>query len=148
MLYADSIIDFLEYLEVDKNRSQKTIANYHHYLMRLDDFKPELKINGITKELVRKWRLWLNRYHDEHGELLSKSTQNYHLIALRSYLKYLALIDIDALPSDKVELATTKRKQVTFLGSEEVERLIDQPDLGTTIGLRDRAILELLFSSG
>jgi len=148
MLYADSIIDFLEYLEVDKNRSQKTIANYHHYLMRLDEFKPELKITNITKELVRKWRLWLNRYSDEHGDLLSKSTQNYHLIALRSYLKYLALIDVDALPSDKVELATTKRKQVTFLSTEEVERLISQPDVQTVIGLRDKAILELLFSSG
>jgi len=148
MLFADSVVDFLEYLEVDKNRSEKTIANYHHYLMRLDEFKPDLKISQINKETVRKWRLWLNRYQDESGQTLSKTTQNYHLIALRSYLKYLAQIDIEALPSDKVELATTKRKQVTFLSSEEIKRLLDQPDFDTNTGKRDRAILELLFSSG
>jgi len=147
MLYADSLVDFLEYLEVDKNRSQQTISNYHHYLMRLDEFHPELKVNEITKELVRKWRLWLNRYTDSNGNELSKTTQNYHLIALRSYLKYLAQIDVEALPSDKVELATTRRKQVTFLTTEEVQRLLDTPDIATVSGLRDRAILELLFSS-
>ncbi len=148
MLYADSLVDFLEYLEVDKNRSQKTIANYHHYLMRLDEFHPELKVKEITKELVRKWRLWLNRYIDEHGGNLSKSTQNYHLIALRSYLRFLAQTDVTALSSDKVELAKTNRKQVTFLSNEEVLRLLEQPDTSKNVGLRDRAILELLFSSG
>lgn len=148
MLYADSLVDFLEYLEVDKNRSQKTIANYHHYLMRLDEFHPELKVKEITKELVRKWRLWLNRYIDEHGGNLSKSTQNYHLIALRSYLRFLAQTDVTALSSDKVELAKTNRKQVTFLSNEEVLRLLAQPDTSKNVGLRDRAILELLFSSG
>lgn len=148
MLYADSLVDFLEYLEVDKNRSQKTISNYHHYLMRLDEFHPELLVKDITKDLVRKWRLWLNRYTDEHGQNLSKTTQNYHLIALRSYLRFLAQTDVDALPSDKVELATTRRKQVTFLSSDEVQRLLQQADLSTQVGLRDRAILELLFSSG
>lgn len=148
MLFADAVVDFLEYLEVDKNRSQKTIANYHHYLMRLDEFAPELKVKDIDKELVRKWRLWLNRYKDEFDQNLSKTTQNYHLIALRSFLKYLAQIDVTALPSDKIELASTKRKQVTFLSSDEVLRLIEQPDTATEIGRRDRAILELLFSSG
>lgn len=148
MLFADSIVDFLEYLEVDKNRSEKTISNYHHYLMRLDEFKPNLKISGIDKELIRKWKLWLNRYQDTHGDNLSKTTQNYHLIALRSYLKYLAQIDIEALPSDKIELASAKRKQVTFLSYEEIKRLLDQPDLSSDIGKRDQAILELLFSSG
>lgn len=148
MLYADSLVDFLEYLEVDKNRSQKTIANYHHYLMRLDEFHPELHIHDITKDLIRKWRLWLNRYTDDHGQSLSKTTQNYHLIALRSYLRFLAQTDVDALPSDKIELAKTHRKQVTFLTGDEVQRLLSQPDITTNVGLRDRAILELLFSSG
>jgi len=148
MLFADSVVDFLEYLEVDKNRSEKTIANYHHYLMRLDEFKPNLKIKDINKELVRKWRLWLNRYRNDSSQILSKTTQNYHLIALRSYLKYLAQIDIEALPSDKVELAPTKRKQVTFLGHEDVHRLLSQPNTNSETGLRDRAIIELLFSSG
>ncbi len=146
---TDLIVDFLEYMEIEQNRSQKTIANYDHYLQRLVEFAGDVFIDEINAELIRRWRLWLNRYENDNGSTMSKTTQNYHLIALRSFLKYCAKRDIPiALSSDKIELARTRRKQVTFLSSEEVERLLAQPDLSTETGLRDKAILELLFSGG
>ena len=140
--------DFLEYLEIEQNRSQKTIANYDHYLTRLVDFAGEIDVSEIDAELVRKWRLWLNRLGTNTSDELQKSTQNYHLIALRSFLKFCAKRSIDALPADKIELARTKRTQVTFLNEEEMSRLLAQSDTSTESGLRDRAILELLYSSG
>lgn len=148
MQFQKLLVDFLEYLEVEQNRSQKTIANYHHYLVRLTDFAGDIEVSDITPELIRKWRLWLNRLGTNTSDELQKNTQNYHLIALRSFLKYCAKRDIPALSPEKVELARTKREQVTFLSSEEVERLLEQPDINTPSGLRDRAILELLYSSG
>ncbi len=148
MLFAKAKTDFLEYLELEQNRSQKTIENYDHYLTRLVDFAGEIKVSDIDVELIRKWRLWLNRLGTNTADELSKTTQNYHLIALRSFLKFCAKRDIPALPADKVELARTKRKQVTFLTEDELGRIFAQPDLQTPSGLRDRAILELLFSSG
>ena len=140
--------DFLEYLEIEQNRSNKTIANYDHYLTRLVDFAGDIKVSDIDSELIRKWRLWLNRLGTNTSDELQKTTQNYHLIALRSFLKYLSKRDIVSLPPEKVELAKTSRKQGTFLDGSELERLINQPPIGTIIGLRDRAIIELLFSSG
>src|SRR3990167_5316989 len=148
MQFAKAKTDFLEYLEIEQNRSQKTIANYDHYLTRLIDFAGDIKVSDIDAELIRKWRLWLNRLGTNVSDELQKSTQNYHLIALRSFLKYCAKRDIPALPADKIELARTVRKQVTFLSPEELERIFAQPKLDTLPGLRDRAILELLFSSG
>ena len=141
--------DFLEYLEIEQNRSQKTIANYDHYLTRLADFAgDDLKVSDIDPELIRKWRLWLNRLGTNVSDELQKTTQNYHLIALRSFLKFCAKRDTPALTADKVELAHTTRKQVTFLNEDELARLFGQPNIETLGGLRDRAILELLFSSG
>jgi len=143
-----TIVDFLEYLEIEQNRSQKTIENYHHYLRRLTDYAGDIPVSDITPELIRKWRLWLNRLGTNTSDELQKTTQNYHLIALRSFLKFCAKRDIDALSADKVELARTKRAQVTFLNDEEMSRLLDEPDTGKIAGIRDRAILELLYSSG
>jgi site-specific recombinase XerD len=148
MLFAKAKTDFLEYLEIEQNRSQKTIANYDHYLTRLIDYGGDISVTDIDAELIRKWRLWLNRLGTNTADELGKSTTNYHLIALRSFLKFCAKRNIPALTADKIELARTKRKQVTFLNPEELEQLFAQPDLGTLPGLRDRAILELLFSSG
>ena len=148
MLFSKAKTDFLEYLEIEQNRSQKTIANYDHYLTRLQDFAGDIKVGDITPELIRKWRLWLNRLGTNVSEELEKTTQNYHLIALRSFLKFCAKRDIPALTADKIELAKTRRKQVTFLNEDEVERMFAQPDTNKVSGLRDRAILELLFSSG
>ena len=131
---SDTIIEFLEYLEIEQNRSQKTIANYHHYLMRLVEFAGDVPVSKITPETVRKWRLWLNRLHDDRGEDISATTQNYHLIALRSFLKFCSKRTITTLPPEKVELARIKRKQVTFLSREELEALFAQPDVNTKIG--------------
>lgn len=142
------LTDFLEYLEIEQNRSQKTIANYDHYLRRLTDYAGDIRVSDITPELVRKWRLWLNRLGTNTSDELEKTTQNYHLIALRSFLKYCAKRDIPAMSADKIELSRIKRKQVTFLSDDEIKRLLRQPDLANVAGLRDRAMLELLFSSG
>lgn len=148
MQFAKAKTDFLEYLEIEQNRSQNTIANYDHYLTRLIDYAGEIKVKDIDAELIRKWRLWLNRLGTNTSDELQKTTQNYHLIALRSFLKFCAKRNIPALAADKIELARTKRKQVTFLKPEELQRLFEQPKIETLPGLRDRAILELLFSSG
>ena len=148
MLFEKAKTDFLEYMEIEQNRSQKTIANYDHYLTRLVDFAGDITVSDIDAELVRKWRLWLNRLGTNSADELQKSTSNYHLIALRSFLKFCTKRNIPALPADKIELARTVRKQVTFLSEDELERIFSQPDPATTTGLRDRAILELLFSSG
>lgn len=148
MLFSKAKTDFLEYLEIEQNRSQKTIANYDHYLTRLLDYAGNITVEDIDDELIRRWRLWLNRLGTNVSDELGKSTQNYHLIALRSFLKYCAKRNIKALSADKIELARTRRQQVTFLNEDELKRIFSQPNTSTLIGLRDRAILELLFSSG
>ncbi len=145
---SELVTDFLEHLEVEQNRSQKTISNYDHYLQRLVEFSGDCDIQKLDAEMIRQWRLHLNRTKDSTGHELTKTTQNYHLIALRSFLKYLAKRDIAALDSAKIELAKTVRPKVTFLETEEVERLLDAIDTSNPVGLRDRAIIELLFSGG
>jgi site-specific recombinase XerD len=148
MQFSKAKTDFLEYLEIEQNRSQKTIANYDHYLTRLVDFAGDISVADINPELIRKWRLWLNRLGSNTSDELSALTLNYHLIALRSFLKFCAKRDINAISADKIELARTRRKQVTFLNEDELASLFAQPKINTIIGLRDRAILELLFASG
>src|SRR3989338_3508068 len=148
MNYEAAVSQFLEYLELEQNRSQKTIENYSHYLARLNDFTGDIKLRDINVELIRKWRLWLNRLGTNTSDELSKTTQNYHLIALRSFLRFCGRRGLPALAPDMIELARTKRPQVTFLNLEEVERLFAQPEITKLAGIRDRAILELLFSSG
>lgn len=148
MKYASAITDFLEYMEIEQGRSERTIQNYHHYLTRLSDFAGDIKINDIDQELVRRWRLWLNRLGSDRADELGKLTQNYHLIALRAFLKFCAKRDITAMTADKIELAKVARKQVTFLDAQEVERLLDSIDMTSVLGLRNRAIIELLFCSG
>lgn len=147
---SELIIDFIEHLEVEGGRSSKTAENYRRYLERFIEFAGDLTVDAITPELLRKYRLWLNRYtNDTSGDELAMITQSYHLIALRGFLGYLSKRDITSLSPDKVELPKTHRKQVTFLHFEEVERLIDSiPTDGSEQALRDRAIVELLFSSG
>jgi site-specific recombinase XerD len=148
MEFSKAKTDFLEYLEIEQNRSQKTIRNYDHYLTRLEDYAGNIDIRDIDQDLIRKWRLWLNRLGTNTSDELQKNTLNYHLIALRSFLKWCAKRDLETLSADKIELAKTNRKQVTFLSSEELNNLFAQADINTLQGLRDRAMLELLFSSG
>ena len=149
MYLSELILDYVEHIEVEKGRSPKTAENYRRYLERLVEFAGDIDVHDITAELLRKYRLWLNRHVNDQGETLSTITQNYHLIALRGFLGYLARRDIVSLSPEKVDLPKTARKQVTFLTAEEVTRLIDavtSDDSPTS--LRDKAIMELLFSSG
>lgn len=148
MVYIEAVESYLEYLEIEKNRSKRTIENYRHYLNRLYDFAGDIEVSDITPELIVKWRLWLNRLGSNNSEELGKLTQNYHLIALRNFLKFCSKRNIRALAPDKIELARVKPKQLDFLEKDEVLRLFQIPDTTSLIGLRDRAILELLFSSG
>ena len=149
MFISEALTDFLEHLEVESGRSQKTIINYQLYLERFIDFAGDIPVDKITSELIRQYRLWLNRYkNDNTGKSLSLITQSYHLIALRGLLTYLSRRDIKSLAADKIILPKTIRKQVTFLQYDEVLRMIEQIPTDTESGLRDRAIVELLFSSG
>ena len=149
MYMSELIIDFIEHLEVERGRSSKTSENYRRYLERFIEFAGDITVDHITPELLRKYRLWLNRYTSEYGDELATITQSYHLIAMRGFLNYLSKRDIVALSPNKIDLPKVHRKQVTFLHYEEVERILDAvPADNAPANLRDRAILELLFSSG
>ena len=146
---SELIIDYIEHIEVERGRSAKTAENYRRYLERFIEFAGLIAVDKITSELIRKYRLWLNRYTSEYGEDLALITQSYHLIAMRGFLGYLSKRDIPSLSPDKIDLPKTHRKQVTFLHFDEVEQMLDAvPTDDTPQHLRDRAILELLFSSG
>ncbi len=145
---SDYILDFIEHLEVEGGRMPRTAENYEFYLNRFVEFAGDIAPDQITAELLRKYRLWLNRYKSLDGNELAMITQSYHLIALRGFLKYFSRRDIPSLAPDKIELPKTHRKQVTFLHYDEVVRLLEEIDTNEESGLRDRAIMELLFSSG
>lgn len=144
----DLKMEFLEYLEIEKNRSQLTVRNYDHYLSRFLEWSGVKSPIYITSEVVRGFRLYLNRFEDEKRRKMKKITQDYYIIALRGFLKYLAKNDIETLSSEKVELGRAKDREVEFLELEEVERLILAAKGEKLENLRDRAILELLFSTG
>lgn len=148
VMFSEYMSDFLEYLEVEKGRSLKTIENYSLYLNRFVEFSDDIKVSKLNAQTISKWRQWLNRYTGDEGRTMGKATQNYHLIAMRSFLKYLARRDIESLAPEKIELATSKRPQVSFLTQDEVVRLFEAINTDNVIGLRDRAIVELLFSTG
>ncbi len=142
---------FCEYLEIEKGRSPLTIRNYEFYLNRFIEWAKDPKPFEVTMEVVRQFRLHLNRLETNRKEGLKKSTQNYHLIALRSFLKYLARNDVHTLASEKIELATQESREPSFLDAMELERLLDAPSQSNAppmIKTRDRAILELFFSTG
>ena len=154
MYVADLIEDFLEHLEIESGRSQKTIENYRLYLERFLMITTEitgkdLKPSDIDAELIRKYRLKLNRYvSPKDGDNLQTITQAYHLIALRGFLKYLVRREIKSLDPSAIDLPHVTRKQVTFLHFDEVEDMLNQIDTSNESGLRDRAIIELLYSGG
>ena len=142
------LIEFLEYLEIERNRSQKTVENYHHYLKRFLTWAKISKPQEITAELVRSYRIYLNRKIDEKGKELKKITQNYHAIAIRSFLKYLAKRDIKSLAAEKIEIGKNPSHEIEFLDSSELDRLLESASGQDIKSLRDRSILELLFSAG
>jgi len=145
---SELLLDYIEHIEVEGGRSAHTAENYSLYLERFIEFTNDIVVDKITSEIIRKYRLWLNRYKNSNGDELSTITQSYHLIALRGFLSYLSKRDIRSLSSDKIELPKISRRQVTFLHYDEVEQLLANINIDSEAGLRDRAIVELLFSSG
>lgn len=142
------LTDYLEYLEIDKNRSQKTIENYSRYLNRFVSWSKIQSPEQIDETMVHKYRIYLNRLMDNKGQSLNRKTQNYYIIALRGFLKYLSKHDIQTLAAEKVELAKTGARHIDFLTPEEILLLIKAAAGLTNRKLRDQAILILLFSSG
>lgn len=148
--FAELKKEFLEYLEIEKGRSLKTVENYDRYLKKFIGFAKISDSAKITEDLVRKYRLFLNRSD------LDKNTQNYYVIALRMFLKYLARHNIESLDAEKIELAKLPQRQLDLLGTDDLERLLKAPlEVGLRLGsptstsaLRDKAILELFFSTG
>jgi len=138
---------FLEHLEVEKGRSLKTVENYDRYIKRFLEFAKISSPSRIDDELVRKYRLFLNREEKSNGENLDRKTQNYYLIALRVFLKYLAKRNIASLPAERIELAKTPQRDLDLITEEELQRLLDVKG-GETKDIRNKAILELLFSTG
>ncbi|KKS89464.1 MAG: Site-specific recombinase XerD [Candidatus Gottesmanbacteria bacterium GW2011_GWA2_44_17] len=159
---------FLEHLEIERNVSHLTIRNYRHYLNRFMDFLSSGSLSSpdredhdahriqwqkvttshITLESIRQYRLFLSRYAYEKGITLKRITQNYHLIALRSFLKYCIKRDIPVVSPDRIDLPKAESRSLKFLGRDDVERLLSMPEIGKPDGLRDKAILETLFSTG
>lgn len=149
------ITEFLEYLEIEKQRSLLTIRNYDHYLRRFVEISQISAPDQITLDLVRKFRIYLNRVQSKDGKNLASATQNYYIIALRSFLKYLAKRDVLTLAAEKIELGKIPEREISFLEPEELQRLIQAPlatqgkNTEITLSqLRDKAILETLFSTG
>lgn len=155
MTITDSIRQFLEHIEIERGRSHLTIRDYDHYLTTFQAFAVQENVNepeAITQELVRLYRLWLNR-PQKHAtrrdyQEKSKKTQNYYLIALRAYLKWLGSRDISSLSPDKITLAQVEEREITFLDPLEMDRILAQPDTTNIQGKRDLALLEMLFSTG
>ncbi|MBA3733129.1 tyrosine-type recombinase/integrase [Patescibacteria group bacterium] len=142
---------FLEYIEIEKGRSLHTVSNYDHYLQKFLDFTKLDNPAQITDISVREFRLWLNRQPTNNirpSETLSKRTQNYYLIALRAFLKYLARQEIKTLPAERIELAKVSEHSLDLITTAELTRLLKSPDGSDIKSLRDKAILELLFSTG
>jgi site-specific recombinase XerD len=144
--------EFLEHLEIERGSSLKTIENYERYMNRFLEFAKIKNPKEITDSLVRDFRLFLNRQSAGNnratGETLKKKTQNYYLIALRSFLKYLAKRRIESLPAECIELAKVPERSLDLISSQELQRLLAAPEGNDLRSLRDRAILYLLFSTG
>lgn len=143
---------YLEYLEIEKNSSKLTIRNYRFYLQRFSNWfatnHPNKGIKDINVDLVRKYRLYLSDLLDNHGMPLKRVTQGYHVIALRSLLRFMVRNEIDTLSPEKIDLPKGESKSLKFLTKDHLFQLMNAVDISDEKGLRDRAILELLFSTG
>ena len=144
---------FLEYIEIEKGLSLKTVRNYDHYLKRFFEFAKIEKPEDITENKIREFRLFLNRQsgikvRGQTSASMKKNTQNYHLIALRTFLKFLNKRGLEVIAPDKIELAKTAQRSLDLISVQELNRLLSAPKGDTVEALRDRAILELFFSTG
>lgn len=142
MTLSALITDFLEYLELERNASQLTIRNYDHYLKCFLEFAKDIEPKDIDLQAVRRYKLFLS------GKPLKKVTQNYFLIALRSFLRYLAKVNVKTLPPEKVELGDQDPRPLKILDDSALKQLLDAPDTTKKDGIRDKAILETIFSTG
>ncbi len=145
--------EFLQYVEIEKGRSLSTVRNYDHYLTRFLDYTKAKNPKDISDSVLRDYRLWLNRQEARREKgasatTIKKRTQNYYLIALRAFLKYLAKRGVDSLPGERIELAKVPERSLDLISIEELHRFLEAPDTSTLRGLRDRAMFELLFSTG
>jgi site-specific recombinase XerD len=145
--------EFLQYVEIEKGRSLNTVRNYDQYLSRFLDYTKLKDPNDITDTVVRDFRIWLNRQEtkSEKGKALTtlkKRTQNYYLIALRAFLKYLARQNISSMSPDRIELAKVPERSLDLITIEELDLILKAPDTSKLRGLRDKAMLEMLFSTG
>jgi len=146
------IIRYLNYLEVERNYSRYTIRNYRHYLEKfsawfLKHYQQEY-INRLTVEMVKDYRMYLSHFEDDNGQTYSRATQSYYIIALRALLKYLNKQGVKTLAAERIELPKSEARNIRFLNQEQVERLMGQPEISTEDGLRDKALLEVMFSTG
>lgn len=149
--------DFLQYIEIEKGRSALTVRNYDHYLTRFLEFASKHDIEtpaDITEHLMRDYRVYLNRLparapkKGQVTETLDKKTQNYHLISLRAFFKYIRKRGFGGYDPERIELAKTQSRELDLITDRELESLLNAPDTKTIVGLRDKAILELFFSTG
>jgi site-specific recombinase XerD len=143
---------FLEYIEIEKGSSLRTIENYDHYLTRFFNYANLESPEDITEEKVREFRLWLNRQstgnNKKTGKTLSKKTQNYYMIALRVFLKFLMKRGIKCISAESIDLAKISERSLDLISEGELARLLEAPKGDDIKSLRDKAILELLFSTG
>jgi len=150
-LIKPALIDYLEHLEVERNVSRLTIRNYRHYLARFNDWFEAggyHDLKELDSQVVRKYRVYLARYVDDQGRTLSKKTQGYYIIALRSWLKWLIRQDCEVINPEKIDLPKTESHSMNFLNLTQITALLSQPQLSSKTGLRDKALLEVLFSTG
>lgn len=145
--------EFLEHIEIEKGRSLKTVENYDHYLTRFIEFSKAKKAVDINDSVVREFRLWLNRqvarvHKGSTKDTLKRKTQNYYLIALRAFLKYLRKRGVESLSPERIELAKVGDRHLDLISTEELARLLDAPKGTDVKDLRDKALLELFFSTG
>lgn len=148
MYLSDAIEQFLEHCEIEKNQSRRTLISYQHYLERFLLFADDILIIKIDLPLLKKYRLHLNRLVIKKGEKLSIKTQSYHLIALRAFFKFCIKNDWQTLAPEKVELPKVEERQVEYLDRDELERFFEAFDTAKITGRRNRAIVELLYSTG
>jgi len=149
---ASKITQFLEYLQVERGCSPLTIRNYKHYLSRflfwMDKEHLRENLTDINPDVIRSFRVFLSNLPGENKAQMGRRTQGYHVIAMRSFLKWLIKNDYAVMAPDKIELPKVEERQVKFLNGEQVDRLLNAPSQSTIQGKRDKAILEVLFSTG
>lgn len=148
----DLVYSFLDYMEIQKGSSPLTIRNYRHYLTRFVDWGKDRNMvsspEEIDQEALHHYRLYLSRIKTGRGDYLSKKTHGYHMIAIRSFLKWLNKHDFEIMPASNIDLPKVDDRKITFLNGEQIDRLLSAPSMSKIHGKRDKAILEVLFSTG